>query len=107
IYSSIVFTGRRPPLPEAARPTKTVRGDGSMQFAGEQIDYGYKTAPHSDAVLFLPFPKLNLLAVGGVVLAEEWPLLDYRDGAWLGGRVRAVERLADLLQPPPPRGRAT
>ena len=99
IYSSVVFTGRRPPLPEAARPTKTVRGDGSMQFAGEQIDYGYMPAAHSDADLFIHFPKLNLLVVGGVVSAEEWPLLDYRDGAWLGGRVRAVERLADLVKP--------
>ena len=99
IYSSVVFTGRRPPLPEAARPTKTVRGDGSMQFAGEQIDYGYMPAAHSDADLFIHFPKLNLFAVGGVVSAEEWPLLDYRDGAWLGGRVRAVERLADLVKP--------
>ena len=99
IYSSVVFTGRRPPLPEAARPTKTVRGDGSMQFAGEQIDYGYMPAAHSDADLFIHFPKLNLLAVGGVVSAEEWPLLDYRDGAWLGGRVRAVERLADVVKP--------
>ena len=31
--------------------------------------------------------------------AEEWPLLDYKNGAWLGGRVRAVERLADLVKP--------
>jgi cyclase len=99
IYSSIVFTGRRPPLPEAARPTRTVRGDGSMEFANQQIDYGYMPAAHSDADLFIHVPKLNLLAVGGVVSAEEWPLLDYRDGAWLGGRVRALERLADLVKP--------
>ena len=32
--------------------------------------------------------------------AEEWPLLDYKNGAWLGGRVRALERLAtDLVKP--------
>ena len=31
--------------------------------------------------------------------AEEWPLLDYRNGAWLGGRVRALERLADVVKP--------
>ena len=40
-----------------------------------------------------------LFMVGGVVSAEEWPLLDYRNGAWLGGRVRAVEHLADLVKP--------
>jgi hypothetical protein len=31
--------------------------------------------------------------------AEEWPLLDYKNGAWLGGRVRAVERLAKVVKP--------
>jgi cyclase len=99
IYNSTAFTGRRPALPEAARPSKTTRGDGSMQFGGQQIDYGYMPAAHTDGDLFIHVPKMNLLAVGGVASAEEWPLLDYRNGAWLGGRVRALERLADLVTP--------
>ena len=85
--------------PQAARPTRTTRGDGSMEFAGQQIDYGYMPAAHTDGDLFVHFPKMNLLVVGGVVSAEEWPLLDYQNGAWLGGRVRALERLADLVKP--------
>ena len=89
------------PLPQAARPTKTTRGDGSMEFAGQQIDYGYMPAAHTDGDLFVHFPKMNLLVAGGVVSAEEWPLLDYRNGAWLGGRVRALERLADSSSPTP------
>jgi hypothetical protein len=40
-------------------------------------------AAHTDGDLFVHFPKLNLLAAGGVVSAEEWPLLDYKNGAWL------------------------
>jgi glyoxylase-like metal-dependent hydrolase (beta-lactamase superfamily II) len=96
---SVTFKGRRPPLPESARPTKTVRGDGSMEFAGQQIDYGYMPAAHTDGDLYIHLPKINLVAVGGVVSAEEWPLLDYRNGAWLGGRVRALEHLADLVKP--------
>jgi hypothetical protein len=39
------------------------------------------------------------VAVGGVIAAKQWPLLDYRNGAWLGGRVRAVQRLATLVKP--------
>jgi len=96
---SVTFKGRRPALPEVARPNKTVRGDGSMEFAGSQIAYGYMPAAHTDSDLFIHVPTMNLLAVGGVVSAEEWPLLDYRNGAWLGGRVRALERLADLVKP--------
>jgi glyoxylase-like metal-dependent hydrolase (beta-lactamase superfamily II) len=96
---SVTFTGRRAPLPQPARPTRTARGDGSMEFAGQQIDYGYMPAAHTDGDLFLHFPKLNLLIAGGVVSAEDWPLIDYRNGAWLGGRVRALERLADVVNP--------
>jgi glyoxylase-like metal-dependent hydrolase (beta-lactamase superfamily II) len=99
VYSAIGFTERVRPLPLAARPTKTVRADGSMDFAGQQVDYGYMPAAHTDGDLFVYFPKLNLLAVGGVVSAEEWPLLDYKNGAWLGGRVRALERLATIVKP--------
>ena len=99
IYSAIGFTDRVRPLPQAARPTRTVRVDGSMEFAGQQIDYGYMPAAHTDGDLFVFFPKLNLLGVGGVVSAEEWPLLDYKNGAWLGGRVRALERLATIVKP--------
>jgi glyoxylase-like metal-dependent hydrolase (beta-lactamase superfamily II) len=105
---SVTFKGRRPALPQAARPTRTTRGDGSMEWPapsgrsesrGQPIDYGYLPAAHTDSDLFIHFPKMNLLVVGGVVSAEEWPLLDYRNGAWLGGRVRALERLADLVNP--------
>ena len=96
---SVTFKGRRPALPQAARPTRTTRGDGSLEFGGQQIDYGYLPAAHTDADLYVHVPKMNLLVVGGVVSAEEWPLLDYRNGAWLGGRVRALERLADLVKP--------
>jgi cyclase len=96
---SVTFKGRRPPLPQVARPTRTTRGDGSLEFAGQQIDYGYLPAAHTDGDLYVHLPKMNLLAAGGVLSGEEWPLLDYRNGAWLGGRVRALERLADLVKP--------
>jgi cyclase len=98
IYS-VTFEGRRPPLPEAARPKQTTHGDGTLEFAGQKIDYGYMPAAHTDGDLYIHIPGMNLLAAGGVVSGEEWPVLDYRNGAWLGGRVRALERLADLVNP--------
>jgi glyoxylase-like metal-dependent hydrolase (beta-lactamase superfamily II) len=99
IYGSVTVPGRRPPLPQPARPTRTTRGDGSLEFAGQQIDYGYMPAAHSDGDLYVHLPKMNLLVAGGVLSAETWPLLDYQNGAWLGGRVRALQRLADLVRP--------
>ena len=97
--SSVTFEGKRDPLPEVARPTETTRAEGSLSFGGHRIAYGYLPAAHTDGDLFVHFADLNVMAVGGVVSAQAWPLLDYRNGAWLGGRVRAVERLASLVKP--------
>jgi cyclase len=95
---SALFQGKLEPLPEAAWPTQTTRGDGSLDFAGGRIDYGYLPAAHTDGDLFVHFPQANVLAAGGVVSGERWPLLDYRNGAWFGGRVRALERLAGIVK---------
>ena len=97
--SSVTFPGRRAPLPEIGRPKQTTRGEGSLEFGGRRIEYGYLPAAHTDGDLFVHIPALNLLAVGGVASVENWPLLDYKNGAWLGGRVRALERLATLVNP--------
>jgi cyclase len=91
------FDERSEPLPETARPTRTTRGDGSIEFAGRQVDYGHLPQAHTDGDLYVHFPDLNVLVAGGVVSAERWPLLDYRNGAWFGGRVRALQWLAELV----------
>ena len=99
IYNAIGVTNRVTALPAAARPTKTVRLNGSIEFPGQQVDYGYMPAAHTDGDIYVHIPKLNLLVVGGVLSVEEWPLLDYKNGAWFGGRVRASEALAELVKP--------
>jgi cyclase len=97
--TSVTFNGRFGPLPEAARPNKTTHQGGLLEFAGHRIDYGYLPAAHTDGDLYVHFPQMNVLAAGGVVSGEEWPILDYRNGAWYGGRVRALERLAEIVRP--------
>src|SRR5439155_27305341 len=79
---SVTFTGRRPPLPQAGRPNKTTRGVGSMEFTGQLVEYGYMPAAHTDGDICVHVPAMNLLVAGGVVSAENWPLLDHRNGAW-------------------------
>ncbi len=97
--ASVDYEGLYGPLPPQARPTHTTRTGGSLTFAGQQIDYGYLPAAHTDGDLYIHFPQSNLLAAGGPVCAEAWPLLDYRNGGWLGGLVRAHEKLAALVRP--------
>jgi cyclase len=99
MVTSVTFEGRFGPLPEVARPNKTTLTDGSLEFAGQQIRYEYLPAAHTDGDLYIHFPGMNVLVAGGVVSGEQWPILDYRNGAWLGGRVRAFERLAQLVRP--------
>ncbi|HEX6999114.1 MAG TPA: MBL fold metallo-hydrolase [Gammaproteobacteria bacterium] len=101
VYSAL-FEGRLEPLPEPGRPNEVTRGDlsnGSFEFAGRRIDYGYLPAAHTDGDLYVYFPDFDVLAAGGVVSGDCWPLLDWRAGAWLGGRVRALEWLAELTNP--------
>jgi cyclase len=97
--TSVTFEGRFGPLPKVARPNKTTHLGGSLKFAGQQIDYGYLPAAHTDGDLYVHFPGMNVLVAGGPVSGEQWPILDYRNGAWFGGRVRAYEKLADLVRP--------
>ena len=92
-YSAIGFTDRVRPLPQAARPTKTTRGDGSMEFAGLQIDYGYMPAAHTDGDLFVHVPKLNLLAAGGVVSSDGMAAARLQERR-LAGRPRPRARTA-------------
>jgi cyclase len=97
--TSVTFQGRLAPLPQVARPNKPTYDGGSLKFDGHQVDYAYLPSAHTDGDLYIHFPDLNVLVAGGVVSAEQWPLLDYKNGAWMGGRVRAVERLAKLVRP--------
>jgi len=97
--TSALFEGRFGPLPLSARPNKTTRDGGSLKFAGQQVDYSYLPQAHTDGDLYVHFPEKNVLVTGGVASGEQWPLLDYRNGAWLGGRVRAFERLAKVVRP--------
>jgi cyclase len=97
--SSADFEGAYGPLPEKARPTQTTRGSGALQFAGLQVGYGYLPAAHTNGDLYVHFPERNLLVAGGPVCAEAWPLLDWRNGAWLGGLVKAHEKLSALVKP--------
>lgn len=96
---SPLFEGWLEPLAEAGRAKKTVRADDVLEFAGRRIDVGYLPAAHTDGDMFVHFADLNVMAVGGVASAEKWPLIDWRNGSWYGGRVRALERLANLVKP--------
>ena len=82
--------------PKAARPKETFLTTGSLTAGGEQIDYGYLTLAHTNGDIYVHFRNANVLAVGDVASPLRDPALDYLTGAWIGGRVDAMDRLLTL-----------
>jgi glyoxylase-like metal-dependent hydrolase (beta-lactamase superfamily II) len=96
---SAVFEGTYGPLPKEALPTVTTYNKGSLQFAGEQVDYRYLPGAHTNGDLFVHFPKRNVIVVGGPVGSDRWPLIDYLNGGFMHGFVRSYEILTELVKP--------
>ena len=82
--------------PKAALPTETFYTSGSLKAGAEQIDYGYLIEAHTSGDIYVFFKNANVLAVGDVASPVRDPELDYFTGAWIGGRVDAMERLLKL-----------
>lgn len=82
--------------PKTARPTETFLTTGSLKAGGEQIDYGYLPLAHTNGDIYVHFRNANVLAVGDVASPLRDPALDYLTGAWIGGRVDAMDVLLAL-----------
>jgi glyoxylase-like metal-dependent hydrolase (beta-lactamase superfamily II) len=82
--------------PAAARPTEVFETTGSLKAGGEQIDYGYLPLAHTSGDIYVYFKTSNVLAVGDVASPMRDPALDYFTGAWIAGRVDAMDVLLKL-----------
>ena len=81
---------------KAAWPTDTFRTTGSLTAGTEQIDYGHLPLAHTDGDIYIFFRHANVLAVGDVASPLRDPALDYFTGAWIGGRVDAMDAILTL-----------
>jgi glyoxylase-like metal-dependent hydrolase (beta-lactamase superfamily II) len=78
-------------LPKVAQPNKTFYTNGKLD---SDVRYGYiSDAAHTDGDLYVYFPKQNVLAVGGAVSGQGWPVVDWWTGGWIGGIVGGLQRL--------------
>jgi glyoxylase-like metal-dependent hydrolase (beta-lactamase superfamily II) len=86
------WNGRRfAKLPKVAQPNKTFYTTGKLD---SDVRYGYiSDAAHTDGDLYVYFPKQNVLAVGGAVSGQGWPVVDWWTGGWIGGIVGGLQRL--------------
>jgi glyoxylase-like metal-dependent hydrolase (beta-lactamase superfamily II) len=82
--------------PKAARPTAVFETAGSLKVPDEQIDYGYLELAHTSGDIYVHFKSANVLVVGDVASPVRDPALDWFTGAWIGGRVDAMDVLLKL-----------
>jgi cyclase len=83
-------------VPPQARPGSTFYTTAELAFGDEQIDYGHLGQAHTDGDIYVRFRKANVLASGGLLYRESWPLLDWETGGWMGGLVGGIDRLIKL-----------
>jgi glyoxylase-like metal-dependent hydrolase (beta-lactamase superfamily II) len=82
--------------PKAARPNETLKTTGSLKAGGEQIDYGYLLLAHTSGDIYVFFKNSNILAAGDVASPLRDPALDWFTGAWIGGRLDAMDTVLKL-----------
>ena len=82
--------------PKAALPTEVFETTGALKAGDEQIDYGYLELAHTSGDIYVHFKNANVLAVGDVASPQRDPALDWFTGAWIGGRVDAMDLLLKI-----------
>jgi glyoxylase-like metal-dependent hydrolase (beta-lactamase superfamily II) len=97
--TSPLFEGTYGPLPKEGLPTVTTYNKGSLQFAGEQVEYRYLPGAHTNGDLFVHFPKRNVIVAGGPVGSDRWPVIDYLNGGFMHGFLRSCEILGEIVKP--------
>jgi len=94
---SWTYEGRYGPLADAGIPKQILKSDGKFKFAGQEIIHGYLPAAHTNGDIFLYFPMLDILIAGGPVTTDRWPVLDIRQGAWMGALMEAYDKLSHVV----------
>jgi cyclase len=84
------------PLPKVAQPGKTFYEDGTLQFGGERIDYGYLPQAHTDGDIYVFFRNANVLVAADIAAAGAYPVIDYITNGWIGGMTTALQTLTTL-----------
>jgi glyoxylase-like metal-dependent hydrolase (beta-lactamase superfamily II) len=84
------------PLSKKGLPNDITYGDGTIELGGEHIEYKYLLQAHTDGDLAVHFKDSNVIAAGGVVSADGWPVIDYKTGGWINGLVDGLRELIEM-----------
>lgn len=88
------------PRPATALPTDTFYSSDRQplfyELGGQRIEYGHLVEAHTDGDIYVRFIDDDVVAVGGVLAVDEFPLLDYSTGGWIGGAQDSTRRLLEM-----------
>lgn len=85
------------PHPATALPNQTFyTGVQKMTFGSEPIEFGYMRQAHTDGDIYVYFPGPNILATGDVVAVDQYPIVDWSTGGWLGGMIEGQKILLNV-----------
>ena len=82
-----------PARADAALPTETFYDAWSGGFGEGGVEAGYLIQSHTDGDIFVKFPGANVIASGGVGVADGWPVIDWGTGGWIGGIIDGLDVL--------------
>ena len=88
------------PRPNQALPTETFYSSDPQpliyELDGYRIEYGHLPEAHTDGDIYVRFVADDIIAVGDVLAVDEFPLLDYSTGGWIGGSQSATTALIEM-----------
>lgn len=87
---------RYPALPKAGQPTRTFYDSGAQRFGAREVDCVYLPKSHTDGDVAVFFREENVLATGGTISNDGWPVLDWWTGGWTGGLLDALDSLVKV-----------
>jgi glyoxylase-like metal-dependent hydrolase (beta-lactamase superfamily II) len=61
-----------------------------------RIEYGHLPEAHTDGDIYVRFVDDDIIAVGDVLAVDEFPMLDYSTGGWIGGAEDATAALLEI-----------
>jgi len=85
-----------PPLPVEGLPRTTFYDSGTMELDGRTIDCRYLLNAHTDGDICVYLPEDDVLATGGAISNDGWPIIDWWTGGWIGGMLDAFDVLLDI-----------
>jgi glyoxylase-like metal-dependent hydrolase (beta-lactamase superfamily II) len=88
-----------PPLPKAAWPTTTFYDSydkTAFAFGERRVECGHLPKAHTDGDIYAFCPEENVLATGGVVSNDTWPVIDWWTGGWFVGMLDGLDALTKI-----------